>query len=244
MKTRLPLPIPCAAQTAFTMVELLVVIAILAVLVAIALPSIGGGLDRARQTSGLSGLRQIGVGFMAYAADSGGKLPYSYDSATGQTYAHFVNDYLPQNLREAKQNVFVSPAAEKKIASGNYTVAITYSAHPRLCNEKDANGVDRRIPLVSVSRPSQVIVLADAPQIPWNNNQSTASFWNPWQIFSPHLVSNLNAPIPTGPDSDTNDAQGWFRYRNNGAMNALMADGHVQIFKKGTVTYANLIWDR
>lgn len=239
MKTH---PTAPSRRSAFTLVELLVVIGVLAILIAIAVPSIVGGIDRAKQTVGLSNLRQIGIGFMAYTAENNGKLPYCYDSATGQTYAHFIQNYLPQQLTESTRNVFVSPAAKKEIASGNYTVAITYSAHPRLCNEKLAD--DHRIPLQFIARPSQVIVLADAPQMPWNNNQSTASFWNPWQIFSPHEVSNLNEPIPTGPDTDTGDAQGWFRYRNNGSMNALMADGHAQSFKKGSVTFANLLWDR
>ncbi len=219
------------------MIELLVVTAVLSVLAITVVPSIGGALDRAKQTAGVSNLRQIGTGFMAYAADSDGKFPHCYDSSTGQTYAHFLSDYLPQNLKEARRNLFVSPAAEKEIASGAYTVAITYSAHPTICQEKAA-GADQRIPLVSISRPSQVILLADAPQVPWNNNQSTASFWNPW----PDQGSNPNELIPIGPDTDTDDGQGWFRYRHGGTMQALMADGHVQTFKKGSVTYANILY--
>jgi prepilin-type N-terminal cleavage/methylation domain-containing protein len=225
------------APSAFSLMELLVVIAVFAVLVVTVMPSVGGVLDRAKQTAGLSNMRQIGSGFMAYAADSGGKFPHSYDSSTGRTYAHFLNEYLPQNLQEARRNLFVSPAAEKEIASGAHTVAITYSAHPTICHEKAA-GPDQRIPLSSISRPSRVILLADAPQVPWNNNQSTASFWNPW----PDQASNPNELIPTGPDTDTDDAQGWFRYRNGETMQALMADGSVQKFKKGSVTYANILY--
>lgn len=227
---------------AFTLIELLVVIGVIGILLAITVPAVFEGMARAKQAAGLMDLRQIGVGFMAYAVDNNSRMPYSYDPATSQTYAHFIQDYLPEDITNAKRNIFVSPSADKEITAGDFTIAITYSAHPLICHEKSLT--DLRVPTYDIVRPSQVILLADAPQIPWNNNQSTANFWNPWQIFSPESVPDLSQPIPVGPDADTGEAQGWFRYRNNGSMNALMADGHAQSFKKGSVTFANLLWDR
>lgn len=229
---------------AFTLIELLATVALLAILAGLAAPSISGSLSKARQTAALSNLRQIGAAFFAYAAEDAGRFPYCWDSSTGQTYAHLVLPYIPQNLREAKRNVFVSPYAVKPIASGEHTIAITYSAHPRLCNEKIPGGADTRVPLPAIQRPSQVILLADGSQVPWNNYQSSASFWNPWQIFAPDSVTDLSEKIPVGPDSDTDAAQGWLRYRTNGHLAALMADGHAELFKKGSVTFANLLWDR
>ncbi len=246
MKSSISFAPPAAAcgqicqPKAFTLIELLAVVGVIGVLACLAIPTIGSGMKKARQSAGISNLRQIGVAMLTYAGENDNRMPHCWDSSTGKTYAHLIGEYLPQDLRSSERNVFCSPAAEKQIVSGTHTIAVTYSAHPRVCNETNASG-DFRVPMQMVAHPSRLIILADGSQLPWNNNQSTASFWNPGEIFAqdpdPLLRDKL---IPAGPDSDTDAAQGWFRYRNSGALHALMADCHVQVFKKGTVTYGNV----
>lgn len=68
---------------AFTLVELLVVISVVAVLVALAIPTLWGGRESARRASNLSNLCQLAVGWSTYANDAGGKLPYFIDPAQG-----------------------------------------------------------------------------------------------------------------------------------------------------------------
>jgi prepilin-type N-terminal cleavage/methylation domain-containing protein len=60
----------------FTLVELLVVIAILAILAALLLPVFSHARSRARMTSCLSNLRQIGLGMRLYLQDWDGVYPY------------------------------------------------------------------------------------------------------------------------------------------------------------------------
>jgi prepilin-type N-terminal cleavage/methylation domain-containing protein/prepilin-type processing-associated H-X9-DG protein len=63
------------ARRGFTLIELLVVIAIIAILAAILFPVFARAREKARQTSCLSNLKQIGLGFMQYAQDFDETLP-------------------------------------------------------------------------------------------------------------------------------------------------------------------------
>jgi prepilin-type N-terminal cleavage/methylation domain-containing protein/prepilin-type processing-associated H-X9-DG protein len=59
----------------FTLIELLVVIAIIAILAAILFPVFARAREKARQTSCLSNLKQLGLGLIMYAQDYDGMHP-------------------------------------------------------------------------------------------------------------------------------------------------------------------------
>ena len=63
------------SKKAFTLIELLVVIAIIAILAAILFPVFAQARDKARQTSCLSNIKQIGLGLMMYVQDSDETYP-------------------------------------------------------------------------------------------------------------------------------------------------------------------------
>jgi prepilin-type N-terminal cleavage/methylation domain-containing protein/prepilin-type processing-associated H-X9-DG protein len=67
--------LPAARKRGFTLVEMLVVIGIIAVLIAILLPVLASARRQARATQCASNLRQIGIFFAEYLADSRGLLP-------------------------------------------------------------------------------------------------------------------------------------------------------------------------
>jgi prepilin-type N-terminal cleavage/methylation domain-containing protein/prepilin-type processing-associated H-X9-DG protein len=62
--------------SAFTLIELLTVIAIIAILASILIPVVSSVRASARSAVCVSNLRQIHMGFMLYAEDNDGRLPY------------------------------------------------------------------------------------------------------------------------------------------------------------------------
>src|SRR5947208_16218835 len=68
----------CSARTqkrGFTLIELLVVIAIIAILAAILFPVFAQAREKARQTTCLSNLKQLGLGFRMYLQDYDDTFP-------------------------------------------------------------------------------------------------------------------------------------------------------------------------
>ena len=63
------------ARKGFTLIELLVVISIIALLAAILFPVFGAVRERARQTSCMSNMRQVGLALTMYLGDKGDRLP-------------------------------------------------------------------------------------------------------------------------------------------------------------------------
>lgn len=72
-----------AEANAFTLIELLVVIAIIAILAAILFPVFAQAREKARQAGCLNSTRQLGIAFVMYRSDNGGRHPGPGDGGCG-----------------------------------------------------------------------------------------------------------------------------------------------------------------
>jgi len=89
--------VPTRSRRGFTLIELLVVIAIIAILAAILFPVFAKAREKARQTSCLSNLKQLGLGFMQYEQDYDEQFPTSNvagQHALGQGWGGEIYPYI------------------------------------------------------------------------------------------------------------------------------------------------------
>lgn len=103
---------PSPTRRGFTLIELLVVIAIIAILAAILFPVFAQAREKARQTSCLSNLRQLGTGMSMYAEDSDGRYPPAVARPSLQVNTYFQMSWMALLQPYTKNlGVFICPSS-------------------------------------------------------------------------------------------------------------------------------------
>lgn len=184
----------------FTLIELLVVIAIIAILAAILFPVFAKAREKARQSSCLSNLKQIGVAAMAYAQD--------YDELfnPGDFLVDGADNWWPHVLYPYIKNTQIY-----RCPSGHYSAlgGIALGGATINCSYGWNNYLNYRA-MAQVAAPADVVYVVDT-------NGGT-HLWDPAHIWPP----GNNTAYPPG--GDRIGVDGW----HNGGCNLCFADGHAK----------------
>jgi prepilin-type N-terminal cleavage/methylation domain-containing protein/prepilin-type processing-associated H-X9-DG protein len=110
MPKNVPTSVAKSRNDGFTLIELLVVIAIIAILAAILFPVFAQAREKARQTSCLSNIKQLGLGFIQYTQDYDEMLPLASRS-DGFSWDRIIVPYIGQgDVRNGNQGIFLCPS--------------------------------------------------------------------------------------------------------------------------------------
>ncbi|MDX1934517.1 MAG: DUF1559 domain-containing protein [Capsulimonadales bacterium] len=278
MSDRLSLPVPrrravrthariaLRRASGFTLIELLVVIAIIAILAAILFPVFAQAREKARQTSCLSNMKQVGISILMYAADYDDRFPFTfgYRASTGEwTWLDYIA--VPPDWRAGSSAAYI---ARQQLAFPNSTHPYTKSWDILTCPSSPSlslarygldytnapkapvavsyvmNGSLHTLSEVAIAYPSQLGLL-------WEGNGKAA----PLGLTSNAPTIRCNVPNAAcawtrAADCSPNRNGETMSHPNNlnglktwgsvwvhqKVMNMCLTDGHVRAYKLGTAT--------
>lgn len=240
-------------RSGFTLIELLVVIAIIAILVAILFPFFAQAREKARQTSCLSNMKQIGTATLMYMQDSDELMPIGYfygpdASVPGgyrETIWHFIiSPYMGEGHFDIDNQGGKKPAVRTCPSADNSSL-LSYSMNQRVGGNGDAtDGGWYYLPVAQadMTHVSETVIYGDSTQVPAYGGNCGALHW-----WTPGLLGGGSGNTPKSDiewntiDNDKTGGAARFqvRYRHNGGANLVYGDGHAKFATRGRLTTYN-----
>ncbi len=222
-------------RKAFTLIELLVVIAIIAILAAILFPVFAKAREKARQSTCASNLKQLGLGFMAYAQDYDEFIP-------GNTYRLPANTTAPHDMKCGATAVswwpiYLEPYVKSKgiyVCPSGTSLGCPFPNTPRsyAMNVTLVGCCNPGRPQAEITKPAETVLMSDN-----GKHYVFGAGGGSYGYFS----GNRPADAPTSEAAYWSPVDWpWIAYRHSDGSNVLWVDGHVKWMKARSITYASL----
>jgi len=193
----------------FTLIELLVVIAIIAILAAILFPVFARAREKARQTSCMSNVKQITLGFMQYVQDYDEKFPYfETNPARGVPWWVCIQPYLKN------EQIYQCPNwATSTVTTywGYYYPYPRYGMNHYIMYNSNSAGA-----MAMIKRPAEIVLTGDCCH----------GMGDAWRFAWP-LAPGNSASSPRKCDAARNDQKADYAV-HNGGTNLGFVDGHAK----------------
>lgn len=205
-----------AKQRGFTLIELLVVIAIIAILAAILFPVFARAREKARQTSCLNNVKQLGLSFMMYAQDYDETLVPLANGGYGVARYNWYVIIQPY----IKNQQILACASDPKRAVG-YGLSFNNIA----CDDTSAGHLGVGAALANIESPADALMLTDAERA------------DGAQIYFIYSLKRYALGAVTGYPNNGIPNPG----RHNDGNNVAFCDGHAKWIATSTMLDRN--WD-
>ncbi|MCC7491447.1 MAG: DUF1559 domain-containing protein [Fimbriimonadaceae bacterium] len=213
-----------ATARGFTLIELLVVIAIIAILAAILFPVFAKAREKARQSSCLSNVKQLGLAVLQYAQDYDEVYPISYqDVASGVGSAAQIPLTWPNRIQTYIKNtqLYACPSdgrAPHVDFAGCRPLKQSYAWNRYAGIDIPAWGYFNQLSLGTVVAPAQFLIFGDD-----SSDWLAAGYGGRFNTLdSPDWFDSLDTEVFAG--------------RHHDGDNLLLADGHVKWLQTRSLT--------
>lgn len=191
-------------RSGFTLIELLVVVAIIAILAAMLFPVFAQAREKARSTTCLSNLRQLGTAFTMYTQDYEETTPVTYYDVAGQPQYQWPFLFQPYIKNYAIFECPSMPGVKYANPWDGALWSVNYGANQWAWQK----------PLAAMPTPADVVAVFDS---------GLGHLW----VFDPRQTANYEYPAKPGGWWGSN-TPGRISFRHMQGANMFFVDGHAK----------------